>query len=83
MCGNFEGFDKGKHQLIIPDIDNSHYNIIDVMIDDNSDNYITKVLYYDSQERPAARLTTKNTINQEIKNSLQPWLEHSINSLST
>ena len=68
-CGTFEGFDKGKHQLIIPDINDSHHNVIDVMIDNNSENDITKVLYYDSLTKPATRLTCKMTnqpMNQRI-----------------
>ena len=67
VCRMLEGFDEGKHWFIIPDIDSSRYIMINVMIDNNSDNYITKVLYYDSLERPATRAITKNTINLRIK----------------
>ena len=28
-----EGFDQGRHQIIVPDIDKSHYSVLDVMID--------------------------------------------------
>ena len=46
-CTQFNGFERGKHRLVIPDIDEAHYSVIDVMIDNNSKNFITKVLFYD------------------------------------
>ena len=60
-CEMFDGFDKGRHWLIIPAIDNLHYNVIDVMINNKVENFITKVLYYDSLTKPAAKLTSKKT----------------------
>ena len=65
-CATFEGFDKGKHWLIIPDIDISHYNVNDVMIDNKSKTFITKVLKYDSLTKLATRFTTKKTTSPQI-----------------
>ena len=67
MFDGFDGLNKGRHQLIIPDIDNLHYNMIDAMINNNSENFITKVLYYDSLTTPAAKFTKKKTASPQIK----------------
>ena len=48
LCQQLEGFDKGRHQIVVPDIDKSHYSVIHIIIDNKSPIYITKVLYYDS-----------------------------------
>ena len=37
----------GKHQVVVPDIDKSHYSVIDIIIDNDSPNYIIKVFHYD------------------------------------
>ena len=71
MCRTFDRFDKGKHQLIITDIDDSHYNVIDVMIDDNSENFITKVSYYDLMTTPATKVARERQLHHESKNSFQ------------
>ena len=47
-CQQLEGFDEGRHQIIVPDIEKSHYSIIDIIIDNKTPNHITKVLFYDS-----------------------------------
>ena len=47
LCQQLEGFDKGRHQIVVPDIDKSHYSVFDIIIDNKTPNYITKVLYYD------------------------------------
>ena len=61
LCQQLEGFEKGKHQIVVPDIDKSHYSVIDIIIDNKSPNYIMKVLYYDSLVHPKTRsLTMKN-----------------------
>ena len=61
LCQQLEGFDKGRHQIIVPDIDKSHYSVIDIIIDNKTSNYITKVLYCDSLVGPKTRsLTMKN-----------------------
>ena len=61
LCKQLEGFDEGKHQIIVPDIDKSHYGVIDIIIDNKRPNYITKVLYYDS-------LLQSNTTSLKSKN---------------
>ena len=48
LCGQLAGLDTGKHQIIVPDIAQSKYSVIDIMIDNESLNYITKVLHYNS-----------------------------------
>ena len=45
LCGQLAGFDAGKHRIIVPDIAQSHYSVIDIMIDNESPNYIMKVLH--------------------------------------
>ena len=59
----FTAFQKGCHLLIIPDIDNLHFNGIDVMID----NIITEVFYYDSMIQPVTRSRKKKTPQPQIK----------------
>ena len=58
LCGQLAGFDTGKHQIIVPDIAQSRYSVIDIMIDNNNLNYITKVLHYDSLVQPETRSLT-------------------------
>ena len=29
LCQQLDGFEKGKHQVVVPDIDKSHYSVID------------------------------------------------------
>ena len=48
LCQQLEGFEKGKHQIVVPDIDKSHYSVIDSIINNKSPNSISKVLHYDS-----------------------------------
>ena len=56
-----EKFEKGRHQIVVPDIDKSHNSVIDIIIDNKSPKYITKVLYDDSLVHPKTRpLTMKN-----------------------
>ena len=47
-CTQLNSFERGKHRLVTPDIDEAHYNVIDLMIDNNSKYFISKVLFYDS-----------------------------------
>ena len=58
LCQQLEGFEKGKHQVVVPDIDRSHYSMIDIIIDNKSPNYIMKVLHYDSLVHPKTRSLT-------------------------
>ena len=53
-CGSFKEFGKGKHHLIIADIDHSHYNVND----HHQDIF---------PERPTTRFTNTQTISQCIK----------------
>ena len=48
LCKQLDGFDKSKHQVVVPDIDRSHYSVINILIDNDTPNYITKVLHYNS-----------------------------------
>ena len=48
LCNQLEGFDERRHQIIVPDIEKSHYSVIDIVTDNKSPNYIMNVLYYDS-----------------------------------
>ena len=66
-CTQFNGFERGKHRLVIPDIDEAHYNVNDVMTDNNSKNVITKVLFYDSISSPTASGKKKRIISAHIK----------------
>ena len=52
LCQQLDGFEKGMHGVVVPDIDKSHYSMIDIIIDNNSPNYITKVFHYDSLVYP-------------------------------
>ena len=45
---SFENFRVGKHQLIIPDISEAHFNVIDISIDNNSPDFVTAITYYES-----------------------------------
>ena len=75
FCGIWERFDKGKHRLVFPDITDSNHNVIDVIIDNNSDNYISQAFFYDSLERPSTRPTTRNVINPRIEEFLVNLIE--------
>ena len=66
-CTASNGFERGKHRLVIPDIDETHYNVIDVMIDNNSKNFTTKVCFHGSMASPAASGKKKGTIPAHIK----------------
>ena len=77
LCQQLEGFDKGRHQIIVPDIDKSHNSVIDIIIDSKSPNYITKVLYYDSLVQPKTRSLTKKNVQVEIKKFIHNLLEFS------
>ena len=66
-CTQFNGVERGKHRLVIPDIDEAHCNVIDVMIDNNSKNFITKVLFYVSMASPTASGKKKRIIPACIK----------------
>ena len=35
LCGQLAGFDTGKHQIIVPDIAQSHHSVIDIMTDNH------------------------------------------------
>ena len=48
LCKQLEQFGEGRLQIIVPDIDKSHFSVIDIIIDNKTPNYITKVPYYDS-----------------------------------
>ena len=66
-CTTFNGFNRGKHRFIIPYIDEAHYNVIDVMIDNTSKNFITKGCFYDSMVSPTAVGKKKRIIPAHIK----------------
>ena len=53
LCQQLDGFE--KHQVVVPDIDKSRYSMIDIIIDNNSPNYITMVFHYDSLVHPKTR----------------------------
>ena len=61
LCKQLEDFDKGKHQIIVPDIGKSHYSVLDIMIDNESPNYIMKVLSYDSLMWKTMRSRTRRS----------------------
>ena len=46
----------------VHDINEAHYNVIDVMIDNNSKNFVTKVLFCDSMASPTASDKKKRII---------------------
>ena len=71
LCGHLTGFDTGKHQIIVPDIDRSHYSVIDINIDNESPNYITKVLHYDSLVHPKTRSLTMKHVPKWVKEFIQ------------
>ena len=50
----------------IADIMASRYDVVDVFINSNTKNYITKAFIYNSLKWPAARPSTKNVINARI-----------------
>ena len=62
LCNKLEGFDQGRHRIIIPDVDKSHYSVLHIMIDNKSPNCITKVSHYDSLVGPTMRFLTRKTI---------------------
>ena len=45
----FNNFRVGKHHLIMPDIGEAHFNVIDISIDNSSPDFITAITYYDLQ----------------------------------
>ena len=55
MYEMWQGFEEGPHRFVFPDIMSSHYNVIDAFIDNNCNNYITDIFFYDSVERPSMR----------------------------
>ena len=83
LCKQFQGLDQEKHQIIIPDIDKSCYNVIAIMIDNDSPNYITKVLFYDCLVRLTTRSLMKHTTPPRVKDSLPTLSEFSTNSFSS
>ena len=58
LCQQLDGFEKGKHRVVVPDINKSHYSMIDIIIDNKSPNYITKAFHYDSLVHPKTRSLT-------------------------
>ena len=40
LCKQLEGFDEGRHQIIVPDIDKSHYSVIDIIIDNKAQTHL-------------------------------------------
>ena len=66
-CTKFSGFERQMHRLVIPDIDQAHYNVVAVMIDNNSKNFIAKVLFYESMASVAASGKKKRIIPPCIK----------------
>ena len=69
-CTTFNGFERRKHRLVIPDIDEAHYKVVDVMIDNNSKNFITKVCFYDTMASPTVA-RRKGLFLHAPKHSLQ------------
>ena len=67
LCGQLAGFDTGKHQIIVPNIAQSHHSVIDIMTDNNNLNYITKVLHFDSLVWPKTRSLTMKHIPAQVK----------------
>ena len=61
LCKQLEGFEEGKHQGIVPDIEKSHYSVINIMIDNESPNYVMKVLFYDSLVQSTMRSSSRRT----------------------
>ena len=61
-CKQLEGFDQGRHHIIVPVLDKSHYNVLDIMIDNESPNYMIKVFFYNSLVRTARRSLTRKAI---------------------
>ena len=74
LCQQLDGFETGKHQVVIPDIDKSHYSVIDIIIDNDSANYITKVFHYDSLVHPKTRSLTMQHVPAQVKDFIQNFV---------
>ena len=74
LCGQLAGFDTGKHQIIVPDIVRSHYSVIDIMIDNESLNYIMKVLHSDSLVHPKTRSLTMKHVPAQVKEFIHSFV---------
>ena len=57
------GFEVGKHHIIIPNIIDAHFHVIDISIDDQSENFMTVVEYYDSLDN-----TNQTDLKNKVKN---------------
>ena len=73
LCNQLEGFDEGRHQIFVPDINKSHYSVIDIIIDKKS-NYIMKVLYYDCLLRPKMKSLTSKNVPARIKKFIHNFI---------
>ena len=71
LCQQLEGFEKGKHQVVVPDIDRSHNSVIDITIDNKSPNYTMKMLHYDSLVHPKTRSLTMKHVPAPVKEFIQ------------
>ena len=58
LCRQLLAFETGTHQIVVPDIVRSHYSVIDIVIENESPNYIMKVLHYDSLVHPKTKALT-------------------------
>ena len=74
LYGQLAGFDTGKHQIIVPDIAQSHYSVIDIMIDNNNLNYITKVLHNDSLVQPKTRSLSMKHVPAQVKEFIHNFI---------
>ena len=73
LCNQLEGFDEGRHQIFVPDINKSHYSVIDIIIDKKS-NYIMKVLYYDCPLQPKMKSLTSKNVPARIKKFIHNFI---------
>ena len=54
------GFEVGKDHMIIPDIIDAHFHVIDISIDDQSENFITAIEYYNFLNSTNQTTSTSN-----------------------
>ena len=74
LCKQLEQFGEGRLQIIVPDIDKSHFSVIDIIIDNKTPNYITKVPYYDSLMWPKMRSLTMKNVPVQIKDFIHNFI---------
>ena len=74
LCKQFKGFDEGRLQIIVADIDKSNYSVIDIILDNKTPNYIVKVLYYDSPVQPKTQSPTMKNVPVQIKEFIHNFI---------